>query len=312
MRPFSTPTGLGNPHLQTIVSSVARKKLLPSRTIKFLDAGHDETFEVHGQNLSATSHRQPDPAAPMVAIIPGWLGSAQSTYVLGLGGALWEAGFSVARLTLRDHGDTAHMNEDMFNSALTSEVVAFVARALEGRERQGLLGFSLGGNFALRVARQLPDLSTLAVCPAIEPAKTMCQIDRNIVYKRYFLNKWRQIWTSKAARYPHRYRASDIWHLNSISTLTEYFVSEQTAFPSLDAYFNAYDLSGDTLDGVCAKILVARDDPIIPFRQFVNLPGSISIDATEQGGHGAYLESWQLHSWLDDYVVDHFTKAFSN
>ena len=312
MRRFSTPKGLGNPHLQTMLNSIARKKFLPSRTTNFLNAGRDETFRVQGQNLTATLHRQHDPAAPMVAIIPGWLGSAQSTYVLSLGGALWEAGFSIARLTLRDHGDTAHMNEDMFNSALTSEVVAFVTRALVGHERQGLIGFSLGGNFALRVARQLPDLSTLAVCPAIEPANTMSQIDKNIVYKRYFLNKWRQIWTSKAIRYPHRYRSSDIRHLNSISTLTEYFVSEQTSFPSLDAYFEAYDLSGDALDGVCAKILIAHDDPIIPFRQFANLPSSITLEATEQGGHGAYLESWQLYSWLDDYVVDHFTKAFSD
>ena len=312
MRRFSAPMGLGNPHLQTVLNSVARKKFLPSRTTNFLSAGRDETFKVHGQNLSATLHRQPDLAAPMVAIIPGWLGSSQSTYVLSLGGALWEAGFSIARLTLRDHGDTAHMNEDMFNSALTSEVVAFVTRALRGHERQGLLGFSLGGNFALRVAREIPDLSTLAVCPAIEPAKTMSQIDKNIVYKRYFLNKWRQIWASKATRYPHRYRSSDIGHLNSISTLTEYFVSEQTSFPSLDTYFDAYDLSGDALDGVCAKILIAHDDPIIPFRQFANLPDSITLDATAQGGHGAYLESWQLHSWLDDYVVDHFTQAFSD
>jgi predicted alpha/beta-fold hydrolase len=306
MLTFKPPLGLRNPHLQTICSSVLRKIVLRKHLAPFLASGQVANFLVDGQQLTATIHRQTDPAAPMIAILPGWLGSAESTYALGFAKTLWEHGYSTARLTLRDHGETAPTNEGMFNSSLTSEVLGLVNAALAGVARKGVVGFSLGGNFALRVARASPGLEVLAICPAIEPRDTMYRIDRNVIYQRYFLNKWREIWRVKASAYPDLYRYSDIARLNSIQTLTEHFVHKQTPFADVDSYFESYNLSGNALRDVTAKVLAAEDDPIIPFRDFVNLPDSLDIDVTKKGGHGAYLKNWQMDSWLDEYVVRHF------
>ena len=52
--------------------------------------------------------------------------------------------------------------------------------------------------------------------------------------------------------------------LGSIHTLTEVFIKEYTQFDDLQAYYAAYDLRGDVLDGVSATVLAAFDDPIIP------------------------------------------------
>ena len=305
---FNPPWGLSNPHIQTMSSSVLRKWSLKNSLTGFLNTGHDHIFEVKGQKLTATLHQQDQSYRPMIAILPGWLGSGDSSYALGFAHRLWIAGYSVARLTLRDHGETAALNETMFNSALTDEVVGFVHAATETAERVGVLGFSLGGNFALRVARADPTLSVLAICPAIEPRNTMYSIDRNVIYQRYFLNKWRDIWRVKAETFQEHYRLSDIAPFGSIQSLTEHFVKAQTEFHDVDTYFSAYDLSGDALAGVSASVLVAKDDPIIPFSQFTNLPDSLEIEVTGKGGHGAYLKNWQLDSWLDDYVEQHFAR----
>lgn len=302
---FKAPPGLGNPHLQTMFSSVLRKRFLTRELQPFIAAGVSRKLAVDGQKLVAINHLRPEPS-PIVAIIPGWLGSADSGYVIGFAHALWQAGYSVTRLTLRDHGDSARDNESMFNSALTDEVVAFVDAAVEGHSAVGVLGFSLGGNFALRVNRARPEYQTLAICPAIDPHQTMQKIDGNVIYQRYFLNKWRDIWRHKADAYPHRYRYSDIANLNSIATLTEHFIRQQTDFHSLDSYFAAYDLSGDRLKGVKAQVLASQDDPIIPFSAFAQLPESVTVEVTEQGGHGAYLEDWSMGSWLDGYAVRYF------
>ena len=306
---YEPPFGLSNPHLQTMSSSVLRKWSLKNALTDFLGTGEDQIFDVNGQKLTATLHQQEDKVRPMIAILPGWLGSGDSSYALGFAHRLWTAGYSVARLTLRDHGETAALNETMFNSALTDEVVGFVHAATQTAERVGVLGFSLGGNFALRVARADPTLNVLAICPAIEPRNTMYSIDRNVIYQRYFLNKWRDIWRVKAETFKGLYRLSDIAAFNSIQTLTEHFVAAQTEFNNVDTYFSAYDLSGDALAGVTASVLVAKDDPIIPFSQFANLPDSLSIEFTDKGGHGAYLKNWQLESWLDDYVEQHFSRT---
>ena len=248
--------------------------------------------------------------APLVILIPGWLGSHRSTYVVSAGQALWQAGFSTARINLRDHGDTAHLNEEMFHSAMIDEVIALIRRLRlsHGHNGTGLMGFSLGGNFALRIARAMSDLRTLAVCPAIEPADTMYRIDATPVYQRYFIRKWRRVWADKERAFGHRYDFRASRRLSSVSSLTDYFVKYHSPFSTSDEYFAAYDLSGSALDGVSATILAAADDPIIPVRQYQDLPGSLNLHVTERGGHGAYLESWKLDSWVDQYAVEYFSQ----
>ena len=101
--------------------------------------------------------------APLVMIIHGWLGSAESTYVVSAAHALHQAGFHVARLTLRDHGNTADLNQGLFHSAMTDEVVAaaqFVMNDFQ-RSEAGLLGFSMGRQFCAGTGRRITPASHL-------------------------------------------------------------------------------------------------------------------------------------------------------
>ena len=86
-------------------------------------------------------------------LVHGWEGNAESLYILSLGQQLFERGFDVLRLNLRDHGDTHHLNRELFHSCRLPEVVGAVrcpAGAVAGKPLR-LVGFSLGGNFMLRV-----------------------------------------------------------------------------------------------------------------------------------------------------------------
>lgn len=306
---FEPAPGLKNPHVQTMLSSVGRKLIKPRRLTEFAALSEQRVIEVDGVRLAVDLNLAPH--RPLIAVIPGWLGSSSSSYVMSAACELYRAGFATARINLRDHGDTAHLNEGLFNSALLAEVVSLVQQlgAEYGSHGMGLLGYSLGGNFALRIARALPGLPTLAVCPAIEPAATMLQIDSNPVYQRYFVRKWRKAWRQKQAAFPNRYDFSEAFSLNTVSALTDYFVRYHSAFASTDAYFAAYDLSADALGGVNAHILAARDDPIIPADHYAELPSSLNLNLTGRGGHGAYLSSWDLQSWADRYAVNLFSQA---
>lgn len=295
--------------MQTVLSSVARKVLLPRREADFLAAARQEIVDIADVKLRVDLNLQEDDA-PLIMMIPGWLGNSRSSYVLSGARSLFDAGYSIARINLRDHGDTAHLNPGLFNSALIDEVVALVTQlsTRHGDSGAGLMGFSLGGNFALRVARAISTLPVLAICPAIEPADTMNTIDRNVIYQRYFVAKWRNNWQSKQDAFPQLYDFSEAMRLNTVSALTDYFIRYHSGFQSAAAYFAAYDLSGNALDGVHAQILAAADDPIIPASQYSGLPQSINLELTPRGGHGAYLESWGLDSWADRYAINHFNK----
>ena len=78
--------------------------------------------------LVATPGRRRAAARPtrLAVLLHGWEGSANSLYLLSLGQQLFDAGYDVARLNLRDHGDSHHLNSELFHSCRIAEVVGAV------------------------------------------------------------------------------------------------------------------------------------------------------------------------------------------
>ena len=296
---------LDNGHVQTMLGSTGRRWLMPKREAAFLSAAETVDLTVPDGATLRSRVNTHDSARPMVMLIHGWLGCDHSSYVLSAAAALHRAGFATARINLRDHGDTEALNEGMYHSALTTEV-AELSDALEARnagQPLGVIGFSLGGNFALRVARESGH-PTLAVCPAVDPVRTMHQIDGGSpVYKHYFLGKWHRALAAKQAAFPDLYDFTHAYGLRSVNALTDYFVRYHSEFRNAREYFDAYDLSGDALQGVRATVLMAEDDPVIPASQFNGLPATIEIDRRAGGGHGAFVDDLRLNSWFDGYAV---------
>lgn len=306
--PFTPSALVRSPHTQTILGSRGRAHWVRRRAAGMLGAAQTVVLDAAGGvRLEASMSIQPEPA-PGVILIHGWLGHADSSYVLSAAAELWNAGFSVARLNLRDHGDTAHLNEELFHSARIDEVVSAVDVIARRHIRGpcGLAGFSLGGNFALRVARAL-GIETLAICPAVDPPATMVSIDTGFpVYRWFFVGKWRRALAHKQRAFPDRYDFSAAGRLSTVSALTELFVRDHTDFQSTREYFDAYTLTGAALEGTQATVIYAMDDPVIPAAGFEGLPTTITRVATAHGGHCAFIERPWSPTWTDRYLVRHF------
>ncbi|MCZ6619610.1 MAG: alpha/beta fold hydrolase [Gammaproteobacteria bacterium] len=307
---FNPPRVLRNPHVQTLMASQGRKPWVRRRAHEVTSHARETILQgADGTRLQAWLSNQ-SVRAPTVVIIHGWLGSADSSYVLSAGAELWKSGFNVARLNLRDHGDTAHLNEDLFHSARTTEVVDAVLqiRDRHAAEPCGVMGFSLGGNFALRIGRTT-GLPTLAVCPAIDPFDTMCAIDNGwIGYRWYFVRKWHRALWSKQLAFPDRFDFAQALNLRSITTLTDLFVSRYTPFQDTSEYLASYTLTGETLSDTQATIVMAADDPVIPKRGFRSLPKGIEIIETKNGGHCGFVNDRRSASWLDHFATDFFNR----
>ena len=317
LRDFTPAIGLTNPNLQTIFSSAIRKIIIPRTEAGFLNAGQEEIISVGDVRLQI-DRDNPVNKEPLglIMIIPGWLGHSKSSYVVSLAKKLVDARFEVVRITLRDHGETCHLNSGIFHSAETQEVVDLIKKLAEdfqvrypnkgGDLTTGLVGFSMGGNFALRVARQLRSIRTLAISPSLSPQKTIQKIENSQIYRPYFINKWRKIFRDKQRHFPDLYDFSYAMKQRSIITLTKYFIEEFTSFESVDSYCDAYDLCGSRLEGVNAHILASLDDPVVPTSDIDELPPSVSRKMTKRGGHTAFIENWALESWSDSYTERFF------
>src|SRR5690606_15003806 len=233
----------------------------------------------------------------MALLLHGWEGSAESAYV-GLAAAEFLGrGYDVFRLNFRDHGGTHHLNPGIFHSARIEEVVhavADVARRMP-RPRLVVAGHSLGGNFALRVALRapaagIPLAGVAAVCPVLDPARTMDSMERGLpLYMAHFERSWRRSLARKRALFPEHLELDDRVLRLRMRELTEWLVLRHTDFGSLDAYFDRYSIAGDRLAGlrVPASILTSADDPVIPADDFhaLALPAGAWLEVARWGGH---------------------------
>ena len=79
-----------------------------------------------------------------------------------------------------------------------------------------LAGFSMGGNFALRIARKcaespIENLSHIvSVSPVLDPEKSTYAIDDVPLLRRYFRKKWLRSLQKKQACFPDLYDFSDV------------------------------------------------------------------------------------------------------
>ncbi len=298
---FAPPLWLRNTHIQTIGSSLfARPPKLPPSSRRLLVTSE-------GVKLEAFLHDATDQNAGdrQVILLHGWLGSADSSYVLTAAADLLAAGYRVVRLNFRDHGNTAHLNEEMFHSARIKEVVEACVQLAD--RPTALIGFSLGGNFALRVCAHT-SMPALAICPAIDPASSCTTIDKGpAVYRNYFLRKWYRALATKAAAFPHIYNFSEVQNIKTVLQLTDKFIGGHLPYPTSTDYFNSYRIRGEMIAGKPAKIIAAKDDPVIPWQSIAELQRDVDLVLTERGGHCGYIPG----DWLRNQLLAFLDKEFA-
>ena len=252
---------------------------------------------------------------PLVILLHGWEGSAESSYILSSSGCLYNNGYDVLRLHLRDHGPSHHLNAELFHGARIDEVVAAVKsiNSLFTRESTYLVGFSLGGNFALRVAMRaktydLKLTKVIAISPVVEPTNTMTALEKGAaLYRAYFMRKWRRSLKLKHQAYPEKVVIEDVKSSRDLMALTEMLVKQHTDFNSVDDYFHSYALTGRALSDIDVPtiIITSKDDPVIPINDFDEIKPSpqVTVNIQTYGGHCGFIKDYKLNSWVNDVLL---------
>ncbi len=254
----------------------------------------------------------------VVVLLHGWEGSAQSQYVLSAASHLYSEGYDVVRLNLRDHGPTHHLNRDLFHSCRIDEVVGAVAAIAESVPHRRLLflGYSLGGNFGLRVALRAPARgirldAVVAVCPVLDPKHTMARLERGAwIYRRYFAYKWARSLRRKQEAWPGVFDFRAILRDSSLTSMTRNLVAAHTAYPNAEDYLDGYALVGSVMQPlqIPALVIAAADDPIIPVEDLARLarPSRLRVDLQSCGGHCGFLVTLSGPSWADRRIASWF------
>jgi len=317
MEKFTPAKGLRNRHLQSIISSTGPRKFLEKRRCAtLLNSAQSEIITTpQGVKLQGSLSKTQITRKGLAVLLHGWEGCSESLYMLSNGQQLLEAGYDVFRLNFRDHGGTQKLNKELFNSMRLEEMLEAVKILCEqyGGLHNILCGYSLGGNFCLRIANlaqqeKLNLHQAIAVCPLLHPPTTMYELNNGIsIYEKYFVKRWKSSLFKKLKHHSHFNYGPALKKLKTLDAMNDFFVVEHTDFKSTNDYFEGYSILGDRLSklAIPTTIITSLDDPIIPARQLNELFSTswLTIDLQQWGGHCAFIKNWKLESWVSERVA---------
>ena len=310
---------LRNGHLQTILASSSFRAWGKN---PMCEAAREKIITTAGgvRLLGLYSPQKSLKSKGLVILLHGWEGSAASTYMLCTGNALYKRGYDIFRLNFRDHGASHHLNEGIFYAVLLEEVFQALQQLCgnAGQKPVFLTGFSLGGNFALRIARKMRQTPIANLChvaavsPVLDPAKSTAKVDLYPFIRIYFLKKWLQSLKKKQKLFPALYDFTDVLSLKTIQAVTDRLLQKYSDFNSAAEYFRKYSLLENAIKNlpVSATIITARDDPIIPVEDFyrLELDQHTNLVIHAHGGHNGFIDGLSLKSWYEQKLADLFDK----
>jgi len=316
-KPFKPSFFFRSPHFQSIMASSHLRLRYNNMMAKKAREIIIDTSA--GARLLSFLSPHPSPKG-LIILLHGWEGSSSSAYILATGDYFYRLGFSICRLNLRDHGDSHHLNEELFHGALlkeTFEAVNYLSNFSNGNPVY-LIGFSLGGNFALRIAMEhgrkpITNLRhVFAVSPPLDPYKTSLAIDNGyFFYRKYFVKKWKRSLIKKQRLFPEKYNFSKMLSARTCIELTDKIMPYFPGMSTYRDYFNLYTLKNDAFQNlnIPVRIFIAKDDPVIPYEDYRHLQENDFFKISRQrfGGHCGFIDLFPVRCWYNQIIAEIIT-----
>lgn len=262
------------------------------------------------QVLVQTQFPAGDPVGEVV-LLHGLEGGGNAGYIVSMAWHALEMGFIAHRFHMRTCGGTEQLCKTLYHAGLTSDLRSFLEQTShEGRRLPVfLIGFSLGGNVALKMAGELGETELIqGVCAISTPidlaacARRIGQPD-NALYERRFVSRMRQRLIGTG-----RYTAEDFRGLRSIYDIDDRITAPSFGFGTADRYYETQSairfLNGIRVPGL---LIQAKDDTFIPFEIFTDpviaANPHLKLLATDHGGHLGFLARGGQRFWVDDAAL---------
>lgn len=254
-------------------------------------------------------------------LLHGLEGSSNAGYFKSFAQDALLRGFGIHRSNMRTCGGTETLSETMYHSGLTSDT-RFILEQIH-RTRPGplfLLGFSLGGNVALKLAGELGVNNLLtgvcAVSTPIDLAACVRTLDRpsNRIYARRFLKRLKERIRLKTRLSPHLYSDEDLDAVTGIWEFDDRYTGPLFGFGNAENYYRTQS-SRNFLDAIRTPSLVihAKDDPLVPVSTYQHHAFAenpyLKLLLLEHGGHLGFLSREKPRFWLDGVVLDWMEQA---
>ncbi|HEV7507924.1 MAG TPA: alpha/beta fold hydrolase [Thermoanaerobaculia bacterium] len=245
----------------------------------------------------------------LVLLVHGLGGSTESHYMVRAAHAADAAGLSCLRLNLRGCDRRSH---DFFHAGLTADLhAALASEELRGYRRIYVVGYSLGGHVALRLATEDVDprvAGVAAVCAPLDLSLSQRAIDAPVrwLYRRYLMSSLIDIFVAVAARRPQALTAGEAARIRTIREWDDRVVAPRHGFADADDYYARASVAPRLGElRVPALLVNSEGDPMVPARpvRAVLRPAPrLEVRWVAGGGHVSFPRS--LNIGLDKALED--------
>jgi hypothetical protein len=250
-------------------------------------------------------------------MVHGLEGSSQAGYMRSMSQLALEAGYAVHRTNMRSCGGTESMAKTMYHAGLTTDTLSVIRQIHSERSLPTyLVGYSLGGNVALKLAGELGESARgllAAVCAVSTPIDLAASVrkmgDReNRIYEWRFLSRLKDRIRKRSECLPGVYDLSALDRSRTVYEFDDLITAKFFGFGSADNYY-ATQSSNQFLEHIRIPTLLvqAKDDPLIPFESFshpaIESNPHIQLFAVEHGGHLGFLANSEPRFWVDRVIL---------
>ena len=289
--------------IREIQQKPLRKKLDRITSKQIFTSSNSQSIEIFETNLYKKK----------VIFFPGWLGHKDSKYLIPLADLLHINNFDIIRIHPIDHGDTEHLNKDFFRATdiqTLIEAVEFIGKKYQDNEIH-LIGFSLGGNIALRISacESINFLkSTVVISPVIDPEISMRAMDNTSwILKKYFVNKWRRTLRRKM-RLHNMSNVEESLRYKDLEKMTEFFTKNFSPHKNVKELFAGYAITQDTINQIKNNTLIysSVDDPCVPIKPLYSLDqtNNVKFKPQQYGGHCGFIDDFKFNSSVYEEIVN--------
>ena len=289
--------------IREIQQKPLRKKLNRITSKQIFTSSNSQSIEIFETNLYKKK----------VIFFPGWLGHKDSKYLIPLADLLHINNFDIIRIHPIDHGNTEHLNKDFFRATdiqTLIEAVEFIGKKYQNNEIH-LIGFSLGGNIALRISacESINFLkSTVVISPVIDPEISMRAMDNTSwILKKYFVNKWRRTLRRKM-RLHNISNVEESLRYKDLEKMTEFFTKNFSPHKNVKELFAGYAITQDTINQIKNNTLIysSVDDPCVPIKPLYSLDqtNNVKFKPQQYGGHCGFIDDFKFNSSVYEEIVN--------
>ena len=323
---FVPPMGWRSGHLQTM-----RSRVLPSK-FDLAQVGQQrqhwvDTSDGSGDRISVQIHRSGRPRSgtsiPLLALVHGLGGSAESDYVRNATHGLLQLGFHIARIDLRGAGLSKEHSSRWYHAGHTGDLRVVLRDLATQPEAQrpaagpalGLVGFSLGGNMTIKLLGEPLDNIPLAAAATVSSPLNLTVGAPHLeqaawgLYEKFLLRGLRTDTLNLADNGRLRVSESEgaqVRSARSLAAFDDALTAPRNGWRDSSEYY-AVNSCDQYLPFVQRPLLVIHslDDPMIPAQPYLGADwdhlrniGYVQPLLTAVGGHVGFHERGRKYRWF--------------